>query len=148
MTGETLNRRCGPVQSTMRCSADGILKRGLLVTIDYDFLAKRYNRDHGTKYRSGIHMVSDLYEKYGAYGVANRLIVNHKSIYNFLKKNGSETFPRGSRKRMTDKKDRVLKAINHGTARKTLEQIARECGVSESLVRYYKKRVFLVGDQQ
>lgn len=109
------------------------------MTIDYNFLSQRYNRDHGTKYRDGVAMIADLYDKLGgAYAVADRLIINHKSIYNFMNKTGLTIQPRG-RERITPKKTAVLMAIKKHPdfSHRAISEIT---GVSEELVRYYRRR--------
>jgi len=109
------------------------------MTIDYNFLSMRHNKEYGTEYQDGKAMVADLYAKLGsAYGVADRLIINHKSVYNFMKKHGMKTQPRG-RERFTDKKDIILETLRI-TPNMPRQEIAALAGSSVSLVKYYVNR--------
>lgn len=110
------------------------------MTIDWNFLSQRYNRDHGTKYQDGVAMVADLYDQLGgAYGVADKLVVNHGSIYNFMRRHGLTTQPRG-RERDTPKNAAAIKMItNHPEA--TNITMARMAGISDILISYYKRRM-------
>lgn len=109
------------------------------MTIDYNFLSMLHNKEYGTKYPDGFSMIADLYDKlHGAGGVADRLNVNKKSIYNFMKKNELKTQPRG-RERFTSKKIAILEALKT-TPNMPRQGIVALAGSSVSLVKYYVNR--------
>jgi len=111
------------------------------MTIDYEFLAERHNIEHGTRYKSGKAMIEDLYDRLnGAYGVADRLVINHKSVYHFMQRHGIPTIPRGKRERITPKKTAVLRALKKNPDL-PCSQIAIDLGVSGSIVRHHRGRM-------
>ena len=107
--------------------------------IDWNFLAKQYNRDHHTNFTGGVQMVADMYEKYGIKKTAEILKVNYKTIYRFMKKYQLSTYPKRNAILMPEKKCRVLAAVKQLPLGRAA-QIAKLAKVSIPLVMYHMKQ--------